>query len=198
MVEYVEDLSPELEPHPLGELKQFRHPHIDLPHARPTGHVPRCVSPCTVRRRDEGGRVDPLGGPFAAWRRERNCRYKIRTLIVGVAVGRLGSRTIDHDVDRESCVGYGRGGELPVTDDGVYDSGLVQEGLAKPEWKLVNSVGIDDIASIPDAAGAFTLRASDILRHQRVTITAAIGAVVNFVRPHVIGREQEAARERAL
>jgi hypothetical protein len=65
MVENIEYLSTELEPHSLGKRNLLPHPHVDLPYARSTGHVPRCVAPCIVRRRDEGGRVYPLRDVFA-------------------------------------------------------------------------------------------------------------------------------------
>jgi hypothetical protein len=61
MVENVEYLSTKLEFRPLGKRNLFPHPHVNLPYARTSSHVARRVCPGIVRRRDEGGGVEPLG-----------------------------------------------------------------------------------------------------------------------------------------
>ena len=54
------------------------------------------------------------------------------------------------------------------------------------------------MAHIPDPTGAFTRLAANILRHQGVTVATTVGTVVDFVRPLIVGREQETTGEGTL
>jgi hypothetical protein len=68
----------------------FPDSHVELPCARPTGIVPRCVAKCISSRRHEGSRIEPLADGRAPRWNNRYSRHQIRTLIGSVSVGRSG------------------------------------------------------------------------------------------------------------
>ena len=89
-------------------------------------------------------------------------------------------------------------GQLPGAESTPQDSRLIQVGFAGSEWKLIDGNGIDYMADIPDAARVVARPAGNDFRGQRIAVAAPHGAVVNFVRPRVIHREQKALPESTL
>src|SRR6202041_2259102 len=157
-----------------------------------------CISECAGGRNGKGRRVDPLPDGRASRRRERNARDDVRALIGGVAVGNRGRRAINQNVDRESGTGHEGRSDFPSAGNGAPEAWFAKELLSRPKGKFVNGVGIKNVTCVPDAGSALARLAGDVLRDQRIAVAAAIGAVINLMRPHVIGPEQETAGERTL
>ena len=68
--------------------------------------------------------------------------------------------------------------------------------LPWPKGQLVDRVAVDHVAGVPGAAAGIAALAGLILRLYLVAVAAAVGSVVDLVRPHVVGRHQQAVGER--
>src|SRR5215469_18762996 len=198
MVEDIEEFGAKLKARALAKRDVFADAEVHLPTARSASDVAGCVAECASGRNGKGGRVDPLADGRACRGRERNAGHEVGTLIVGVAVGNRRRRAIDQNVDRESGAGHERGGDSPATGNGPPEAGFIQEFLALSERKLIDGVGIENVTDIPNARSALACGAGDVFRYQRIAIAATVGAIIDFMRPHVIGREQETSGERPL
>ena len=75
--------------------------------------------------------------------------------------------------------------------------GSIQVGLTRSKRELIDNIRIEHMADIPNAAGAFAGRAGYILSDQGIAIAAAIGAVIDFVRPDVIAEKESHGRKNA-
>src|ERR1700683_606395 len=198
MVKNVEELGAKLKARAFRERDALAGAEIHLPGARSASGVAGCISECAGGRNGEGRRVDPLANRRSPRRRERNARHDVRALIGSVAVGNRRRRTINQNVDRESGASHEGRSDFPSAGNRTPEAWFAKELLSRPQGKFVNGVGIENVTCVPDAGSAFARLAGDVLRDQRIAVAAAIGAVIDLMRPHVICPEQETAGERTL
>ncbi len=129
-------------------------------------------------------------------RSERNARNRIWALCAAVPIRRAVAAGHQH-IDPESGASQWGRGQFQLVRDGAHNSALIQHRLAHAEQKLLGRNAIDHMASVPGAAGAIAGQARCVLRQHLVPVAAAVGAVVDLVRSHVIGIHQQAVGERS-
>src|SRR5215831_2347380 len=140
MVEQVEYVGAKLELCSFRQRNTLCNSHIGLPRARCASQVTRSIAECSRGRHGKCGRIDPFRDPSAAWRCERSAWYKIRPLIVGVAVRNVRRAPVQGDVHREAGARAEDRVDLPGTQNVAQDSRLIQIGPVTPEGKLVHSI----------------------------------------------------------
>src|ERR1700723_795742 len=102
------------------------------------------------------------------------------------------------NVARDGGASHEGGSDFPAAGNGAPEAWFAKELLSRPKRKFVNGVGIENVTCVPDAGSALARLAGEVLRGPRNAVPPALGAVINLMRPHVIGPEQETAGERTL
>src|SRR4029077_18612496 len=98
-------------------------------------------------------------------RRERNAGNKVRALIVGVAIRHVGRWAIHRNVYRKPGARHHDRSEFPRAENAGPESRLIQIWFAEPERKLIDSIGVENMARIPDTIRALTWLTCDVLSH---------------------------------